>query len=53
MANLGNKKLILQVLKMYFGHFGVETRDIDLRQYDAELVRNLKRLHLIKLKIYF
>ena len=45
MANLGNKKLILQVSNMYFGHFGVETRDIDLRQSDVEPVGNLKRLH--------
>jgi len=32
-ANLGNKNLILQVSSMIFLSFGVETGNIDLRQF--------------------
>ena len=58
MANLGNKNLILQVLLVYFGHFGVETRKVDLRQGGpkkfVELIRdqiveaNRQKLYLKK-----
>ena len=43
MANLGNKNLILQVLMVYFGHFGVETRKVDLRQRDQNFLVELIR----------
>jgi len=44
-ANLGNKNLILQVLIHNFNSFGVETGNIDLRQYDVEFITNRNRLH--------
>jgi hypothetical protein len=51
-ANLGNKKLILQVLKTNFYAFGVETGNIDLRQshkkFFVELIHSRERLHRVK-----